>query len=158
MHREAALQDLMAENGWVLAVSAAPPGCHRLRDTPDRRETDLPPHRHRRRPWDATQLSAGALAGGKSHTVPTVGHFLSRLAHSYGLVTRATLTSSRVVTDYSRALIHAVSKRLLKTSTRNYLETCWQAVTISNDQAETIIGLCGAHLHIPQLFPLTEEE
>ena len=58
--------------------------------------------------WDGTQLSAGTPTGGKPYR--THSHFLSRLAHSYGLVTRASLTLPRVVTDYSWALIHAVPR------------------------------------------------
>ena len=46
----------------------------------------------------------------ESPTVPTIGHFLFRLAQSLSLVTRASLTLPRVVTDFSWALIHAVPR------------------------------------------------
>ncbi|KAF0288512.1 Fatty acid oxidation complex subunit alpha [Amphibalanus amphitrite] len=82
----------------------------------------------------------------ESHTVPTVAHFLSQLAHGYWLVTRATLEPPRIVTDFSWALIHAVAEGLMKTTTLAYLETCWKAVSNSDPRPASLISLCGAHI------------
>ncbi|XP_043200772.1 uncharacterized protein LOC122394108 isoform X1 [Amphibalanus amphitrite] len=82
----------------------------------------------------------------ESHNVPTIAHFLAQVAHGYKLVTRVPLTPPRVVTDFSWALIHAVSEAIVKTTTEAYLEACWQSLTDPTKQPKTLVSLCGAHL------------
>ena len=65
----------------------------------------------------------------ESHNVLTIAHFLAQVAHGYKLVTRVPLTSPRVLTDFSWALIHGVSEAIVKTTTEAYLEACWQSLT-----------------------------
>ena len=46
----------------------------------------------------------------KSHTVPTIAHFLAQLSRDCKLVTKAPLSPPRMVTDYSWVLLHATSR------------------------------------------------
>ena len=81
----------------------------------------------------------------ESHTAPTIGHFLSQLSRDYKVVTGSKFTPPRIVTDFSWAIIHAVTEGILKSSVAAYLEQCWQFVHGKGKQPLTLLSLCCAH-------------
>ena len=82
----------------------------------------------------------------ETHTVPSIEHFLLQVARHFKEVTGKSWTPPRIVTDFSWALLHAVSEGVCKKTLKAYLQECWDNQKNGAHPSLSKLSLCGAHI------------
>ena len=85
------------------------------------------------------------------HNVPTIAHFLMQVRSDFRLANGGTaeLQRSRIITDCSWALMHAVSTAFNQMSLPIYLDACWKSALEAPEivsTPSTLLSLCTAHI------------